>query len=138
MREAAGAPIEVDFLLVPPAFVVHPEDAARWGPIGAKGEQFRARGRAAARALEAGGLRFIDATPEAMLARFNSLIHLAQIGPVLVATPVLGWVAHQWSVEAPILVMAGVLLATSIAVHRAETGLSPVPDRSAGRSQTRV
>jgi hypothetical protein len=63
VRDAAGEPIEVDFLLVPAAFVVHPEDAARWGPIGTKGEEFRARGRAAARALEAGGLRFIDATP---------------------------------------------------------------------------
>jgi lysophospholipase L1-like esterase len=63
VREAAGEPIEVCFLLIPPAFVVHPEDAARWGPIGAKGEEFRARGRAAARSLEASGLRFIDATP---------------------------------------------------------------------------
>ena len=63
VREAAGEPIEVAFLLIPTAFVVHPEDAARWGSIGAKGEEFRARDRAAARSLEASGLRFIDATP---------------------------------------------------------------------------
>ena len=63
VREAVGEPVEVCFLLIPPAFVVHPKDAARWGPIGAKGEEFRARARTAAGALEAGGLRFIDATP---------------------------------------------------------------------------
>lgn len=67
--------------------------------------------------------RFIDATPESMLARFQSLLQLAQIAPVLVATPVLGWAAHLWSVEAPLVVMAGVLLATTLAVRRAEVGL---------------
>lgn len=67
--------------------------------------------------------RFVDATPESMLARFQSLLQLAQIAPVLVATPVLGWAAHLWSVDAPLVVMAGVLLTTTLAVHRAEAGL---------------
>lgn len=67
--------------------------------------------------------RFIDATPESMLARFLSLLQLAQIAPVLVATPVLGWAAHLWSVEAPLVVMACVLLTTTLAVRRAEVGL---------------
>jgi len=70
--------------------------------------------------------RFIDATPQSMLARFHSLLQLAQIAPVLVATPVLGSVAHRWSVEASLVVMAGALLATTLAVHRAEVGLSRV------------
>jgi len=67
--------------------------------------------------------RFIDSTPESMLARFQSLLQLAQIAPVLVATPVLGWAAHLWSVDAPLVVMAGVLLTTTLAVRRAEIGL---------------
>lgn len=67
--------------------------------------------------------RFLDATPESMLARFQSLLQLAQVAPVLVATPVLGWAAHLWSVEAPLVAMAGVLLTTTLAVRRAEVGL---------------
>jgi acetyltransferase AlgX (SGNH hydrolase-like protein) len=42
---------------------VHPGDAARWGLIGARGEEFRARAHAAAVALEAAGIPFVDATP---------------------------------------------------------------------------
>lgn len=69
--------------------------------------------------------RFVDATPEPLLARFSSLLQLAQVAPVLVATPVLGWAAHNWGVEAPLLLIGGVLLATAFAVRRAELGLSP-------------
>lgn len=71
--------------------------------------------------------RFVDATPESLLARFNSLIQLTQTAPVLLATPLLGWTAHEWGVEAPLLLASGTLLATTFAVHRAERGLSPVP-----------
>jgi lysophospholipase L1-like esterase len=63
VREAVGEPIEVDFVLIPPSFVVQSGDGPRWGPIGARGEEFRSRAAAAARALEADGVRFIDATP---------------------------------------------------------------------------
>lgn len=49
--------------------------------------------------------RFINATPGSMLARFHSLLQLAQIAPVLVATPMLGWAAHLWSVEVPLVVI---------------------------------
>ncbi|MFT4085370.1 MAG: hypothetical protein QM638_22545, partial [Nocardioides sp.] len=68
--------------------------------------------------------RFADATPETMLARFWSFLQLAQIAPVLVATPVLGWFAHRWSVDSALLVVAGVLLVTAFAVHRADAGLT--------------
>ena len=71
--------------------------------------------------------RFIDATPESMLARFSSLLQLAQVAPVLVATPVLGSAAQGWGVEAPLLLIGAALLATAVAVHRAELGLSPAP-----------
>jgi hypothetical protein len=59
-----------------------------------------------------------------MLARFSSLLQLAQVAPVLVATPLLGSAAHGWGVEAPLLLIGAALLATAFAVHRAEFGLS--------------
>lgn len=62
-RESVGEPTDVVFVLIPPSFAVHPGDAARWGPIGARGEEFRARARAAALALEGAGIPFVDATP---------------------------------------------------------------------------
>lgn len=69
--------------------------------------------------------RFLVATPESLLARFSSLLQLAQVAPVLVATPLLGSAAHARGVEAPLLLIGGALLATTFAVHRAELGLSP-------------
>lgn len=78
---------------------------------------------------------FIDATPESMLARFNSLIQLAQTAPVLVATPVLGWTAHLWGGTAPTLLLSAVLFATTIAVHRAEVGLAPIVTSAEGRQK---
>lgn len=69
--------------------------------------------------------RFLDATPEPLLARFSSLLQLAQIAPVLVATPLLWSVAHGCGVRAPLVLIAGALLATTLAVQRAERGLSP-------------
>jgi uncharacterized membrane protein (DUF485 family) len=70
--------------------------------------------------------RFVDATPEPMLARFSSLLQLAQIAPVLVATPILGAAAHAWGVDTALLLIAVTLLATTLAVRRAEVGLSAV------------
>lgn len=77
--------------------------------------------------------RFIDATPESMLARFSSLLQLAQVAPVLVATPLLGLAAHETGIQAPLLLVGGALLATAFAVRRAEFGLSraPSPERYA-------
>ena len=63
VRESVGEPIAVVFVLIPPSFAVQPGDAARWGPIGAQSEEFRARARAAALALEAAGIPFVDAGP---------------------------------------------------------------------------
>lgn len=71
--------------------------------------------------------RFIDATPESMLARFSSLLQLAQVAPVLVATPLLGLAAHEAGIQAPLLLVGGALLATAFAVRRAELGLSRAP-----------
>jgi uncharacterized membrane protein (DUF485 family) len=70
--------------------------------------------------------RFVDATPEPMLARFSSLLQLAQIAPVLVATSILGAAAHAWGVDTALLLIAVTLLATTLAVRRAEVGLSAV------------
>jgi hypothetical protein len=69
--------------------------------------------------------RFVDATPEPMLVRFGSLLQLAQIAPVLVATPVLGAAAEGQGVRVPLLLIGGALLATTAAVRWAERGLSP-------------
>ena len=80
--------------------------------------------------------RFVDATPEAMLALFTSLLQLTQIAPVLVATPVLGWAAHGRGVASPLTIMAGVLLATTPAVRRAEVGLGTLPPRPAPLTTT--
>lgn len=81
--------------------------------------------------------RFVDATPPGMLARFTSLLGLAQTGPVLVATPVLGWLAERAGVAASLLLMAGILSATTFAVRRSETGLSSeTDDDRGGRSLT--
>lgn len=70
--------------------------------------------------------RFFDATPELMLARFSSLLQLAQVAPVLVSTPLLGSAAHGWGIQAPLLLIGGALLATAFAVHRAELNLVAV------------
>jgi hypothetical protein len=63
VRESVGEPVDVVFVLIPPSFAVHPGDAARWGPLGARGEEFRSLARAAAVALDAAGIPFVDATP---------------------------------------------------------------------------
>ena len=77
--------------------------------------------------------RFLDATPPPMLARFSSLLHLAQVAPVLVVTPVLGSAAHGWGTRAPLVVLAAALLATAVAVRRADAALSPAPVGSGSR-----
>ncbi|HEY0952571.1 hypothetical protein, partial [Nocardioides sp.] len=74
--------------------------------------------------------RFLDATPEPMLARFSSLLHLAQVAPVLAVTPVLGVAAHGWGVRAPMVALSVTLLATAAAVRRADAALSPAPGGS--------
>jgi len=79
--------------------------------------------------------RFVDATPAPLLARFSSLLQLAQVAPVLLATPLLGASAQSWGVEAPLLLIGAVLLATALAVSRAEQGLSRV-SRAAQHAQT--
>lgn len=69
--------------------------------------------------------RVIDACPEHLLARVSSLLQLAQTAPVFVVTPLLGVAASGGGVAAPLLVMAGVLAATTLAVRRTEAALSP-------------
>ena len=63
VRDDVGEPVEILFVLIPPSFAVHAGDAARWGLIGARGEEFRSRAGAARSALESAGVPFVDATP---------------------------------------------------------------------------
>ena len=64
--------------------------------------------------------QFVELTPPGMLARFQSLVGLAQTGPVLVATPLLGRLAGRHGVVPPLVLLAGVLLLTALAVRRAD------------------
>lgn len=68
--------------------------------------------------------RFVQASPPAMLARFQSFLGLAQTGPVLLVLPLLGAAAHHGGTVVPVLVLAGVLALTGLAVRAAERGLA--------------
>jgi MFS family permease len=65
--------------------------------------------------------RFFDATPPHMLARFSSLLGLAQTGPVLVVTPVLGELIGTLGMKVTLGALAGVLILTLVAARRAGT-----------------
>ena len=77
--------------------------------------------------------RFMDATPPDLLARFHSLLGLAQTGPVLVVTPVLGRVLSTLGAPTALFCISGLLLVTLVAARRAEQGLRPTagPDHAA-------
>lgn len=64
--------------------------------------------------------RFVVATPPGQLARFQAFLGLAQTGPVLVVTPLLGAVAGRVGVTTTLVVVVGVLAASVPAVRRAE------------------
>ncbi len=64
--------------------------------------------------------QFVERTPAGMLARFQSLLGLAQTGPMLVATPLLGRLAGHAGVASALVLLAGVLLLTALAVRRAD------------------
>jgi len=70
--------------------------------------------------------RFVTATPEHMLARFQSLLGLAQTGPVLLMTPLLGHLITTLGIRPALVVLAVVLLGTAAAARRAE-GRLPTP-----------
>ncbi|CAI9406438.1 MFS transporter [Nocardioides sp. T2.26MG-1] len=59
---------------------------------------------------------FVERTPPDMLARFQSLLGLAQTGPVLVATPLLGLVAHGAGLGWALVAVAALLVATAVPV----------------------
>lgn len=107
VRESVGEPIDVVFVLIPPSFAVHPKDAARWGPIGARGEGFRSRARAAASALDAAGIRFVDATPALERAAASGRMfywldtHLTPAGNRVVADLVLSRLAAWMTAPSP-------------------------------------
>jgi hypothetical protein len=65
---------------------------------------------------------FVARTPPAMLARFQSLLQLAQTGPVLLTTPALASVCGRLGVEAGLAMTAGVLAATAVAARSALAG----------------
>jgi len=56
---------------------------------------------------------YVAASPPDMLARFQSLAGLAQTGPVLVVTPLLGVLAGRAGVEPTLVVLAVVLVLTA-------------------------
>jgi hypothetical protein len=91
VRDAVGEPVQVVFVVIPPSFAVHPGDASRWGPIGPYGEVFRSVTRAAASALEANGIAFVDTTPALERAAANGRMfywldtHLTPAGNRVVA-----------------------------------------------------
>lgn len=57
---------------------------------------------------------FVAATPSTMMARFQALVGLAQTGPVLLATPLLGAVAAAGGVIVALAVVAGGLALTTL------------------------
>lgn len=59
--------------------------------------------------------RFVEIAPEDMLARFWSLLQLAQMLPSTVVTPILGMVASTFGVEASFALVALLLLGTAVA-----------------------
>jgi MFS family permease len=65
--------------------------------------------------------RFFDATPPHMLARFSSLLGLAQTGPLLVVTPVLGALIGALGMKVMLGALAAALILTLVAAHEAET-----------------
>jgi hypothetical protein len=65
---------------------------------------------------------FVARTPADMLARFQSLLQLAQTGPVLLATPAVAWVCGRLGVRAGLLQVALVLTATAVAARGALAG----------------
>ena len=56
--------------------------------------------------------RFLLAAPPPMLARFSSLLGIAQTGPVLAVTPLLGRTASETGISTPLLALACILLLT--------------------------
>jgi len=77
--------------------------------------------------------RFVDAAPPAMLARLYSVLGLAQSAPMLVATPLLGWLVGVVGLRAVMLVLAAILVATAAAARRADARLG-----GAGQSSSRA
>lgn len=107
VRESVVEPVDVVFVLIPPSFAVNPGDAARWGSIGARGEEFRARSRAAALALEAAGIPFVDATPALQRAAGSARMfywldtHLTPAGNRVVADEILSRLSAPARAPAP-------------------------------------
>ena len=76
---------------------------------------------------------FVARTPADMLARFQSLLQLAQTAPVLVATPALAWACGTLGVDVGLALTAAVLCATAVAARSAlaSDGARPPRSRSA-------
>jgi MFS family permease len=71
--------------------------------------------------------RFIDAAPTHMLARFQSLLGIAQNGPILVAIPTLGAIAAAWGVDTALVLLTGIMLLTTLAALAAERATPSSP-----------
>jgi hypothetical protein len=70
----------------------------------------------------------VAATPPDLLARFQSMLGLAQTMPLLGATPLAGHLASRFGVTTALVGLAAVLLATTLPAHHAEHRL-PAPAR---------
>jgi MFS family permease len=79
--------------------------------------------------------RFLTATPSDLLARFQSLLGLAQTGPVLVSTPALGLLIRHEGVGVALACLVVVLALTPIAALRSERALPPPRIPSTPHSQ---
>lgn len=75
---------------------------------------------------------FVAASPDAMVGRFQALAGLAQTGPVLVATPLLGAVAATLGVRAALVAVAVGLALTALLAVRVTARLA-VPSLSGER-----
>lgn len=72
--------------------------------------------------------RFVAATPPHLLARMQSLLGIAQTGPILLATPALGLIASRIGLGAAIAVVGAVLVLTAVAAAAsAQVGRDVVP-----------
>jgi hypothetical protein len=78
---------------------------------------------------------YVAATPEHLLARFQALVGLAQTGPVLLATPLLGLLAGALGPGAAVVAVAAVLALAAVPTARIRAAGSGVASASSARQK---
>jgi MFS family permease len=81
--------------------------------------------------------RFMNATRPEMLGRYQSLLGLAQTGPVLLVIPLVGRMVQDLGLESVLGVLAALLVLTLAAARRAEGGLAGSATPSPGATPVR-